>query len=286
MPEPHCRLLVSVRSAAEAEAALAGGADLIDIKEPTRGSLGRADDRVIADILRQVAGRRPVSAALGELWDARHSPSPPTPRSACGKRGEEKLTPKQKLPASEERGEKDSHSPVRSRFPSSSILTSLCFLKWGLSCCRSQPWRDWLRGVIGNIETSHEASQVVAAAYADAALADAPPVSEIVAFACTRPGSVLLIDTFAKDNSKNLLDWLSVQQLAAIQRQCRAANVRLALAGSLREGDIASLLPLQPDWLAVRGAACEQGRTSAICAEKVRRLAQQIHGADMSLHGS
>ena len=47
------RLLVSVRSVEEAEAALAGGADLIDVKEPTRGSLGRADDAVIAAILRR-----------------------------------------------------------------------------------------------------------------------------------------------------------------------------------------------------------------------------------------
>ena len=34
------RLLVSVRSAAEALAALAGDADLIDVKEPAGGSLG------------------------------------------------------------------------------------------------------------------------------------------------------------------------------------------------------------------------------------------------------
>ena len=40
------RLLVSVRSAAEAEIALHGGADLIDVKEPTRGSLGRADGAI------------------------------------------------------------------------------------------------------------------------------------------------------------------------------------------------------------------------------------------------
>jgi uncharacterized protein (UPF0264 family) len=60
-------LLVSVRSAEEAEAALAGGAALIDVKEPGHGSLGRADDETIAAVLRAVAGRRPVSAALGEL---------------------------------------------------------------------------------------------------------------------------------------------------------------------------------------------------------------------------
>ena len=34
------RLLVSVRSAAEARAALSGGADIIDAKEPSLGSLG------------------------------------------------------------------------------------------------------------------------------------------------------------------------------------------------------------------------------------------------------
>lgn len=62
-------LLVSVRSAEEAQAALAGGAAIIDVKEPSRGSLGRADDDVIQTVVEAVAGRRPVSAALGEWVD-------------------------------------------------------------------------------------------------------------------------------------------------------------------------------------------------------------------------
>ncbi len=60
-------LLVSVRSADEARAALDGGADLIDVKEPTRGSLGAADHRVWCDVVSAVAGRAPCSVALGEL---------------------------------------------------------------------------------------------------------------------------------------------------------------------------------------------------------------------------
>jgi uncharacterized protein (UPF0264 family) len=64
-------LLVSVRSVVEAGAAMAGGADLIDVKEPGRGPLGRADDGVIAEVVRTVAGQRPVSAALGELAELR-----------------------------------------------------------------------------------------------------------------------------------------------------------------------------------------------------------------------
>ncbi len=60
-------LLVSVRNTAEAEAALRGGAALLDVKEPANGVLGAASPETIAAIVRIVAGRRPVSAALGEL---------------------------------------------------------------------------------------------------------------------------------------------------------------------------------------------------------------------------
>src|SRR3984893_8146145 len=67
-------LLVSVRSPVEAQLALRAGAALIDVKEPARGSLGRADDALIAGVVRAVAGRRTVSAALGELVEY---PAPP-----------------------------------------------------------------------------------------------------------------------------------------------------------------------------------------------------------------
>ena len=59
-------LLVSVRSADEVEAALSGGADLIDVKEPTKGPLGMAEAEVVAEVVTKVKKRVPVSAALGE----------------------------------------------------------------------------------------------------------------------------------------------------------------------------------------------------------------------------
>ena len=60
------RLLVSVRSAAEAETALAGGADIIDAKEPSRGSLGPVSARVLRQICEIIPPDQPVSAALGD----------------------------------------------------------------------------------------------------------------------------------------------------------------------------------------------------------------------------
>jgi (5-formylfuran-3-yl)methyl phosphate synthase len=59
-------LLVSVRSADEVKAALAGGADLIDVKEPAKGPLAPAEAEVVAAVIDKVRGRVPVSAALGE----------------------------------------------------------------------------------------------------------------------------------------------------------------------------------------------------------------------------
>lgn len=65
------KLLVSVRSAAEARAALEGGCDWLDVKEPALGSLGRASNSVIEEILEVPRGNLPLSLAAGELRDLR-----------------------------------------------------------------------------------------------------------------------------------------------------------------------------------------------------------------------
>jgi (5-formylfuran-3-yl)methyl phosphate synthase len=61
------KLLASVRSPDEALVALAAGADIIDLKEPAAGALGRLPDRTIIAIRRAVDGRRPLSATIGDM---------------------------------------------------------------------------------------------------------------------------------------------------------------------------------------------------------------------------
>ena len=61
------RLLASVRSAEEAAIVLAGGADFIDLKEPATGALGRLPDATIRTCVATVAGRRKVSATIGDM---------------------------------------------------------------------------------------------------------------------------------------------------------------------------------------------------------------------------
>lgn len=226
-------LLVSVRTAVEAEIALAGGAGLIDVKDPSRGSLGRADDATIAAVVRIVDGRRPVSAALGELTECAAQPCCP----------------------------------------------GLHFVKWGLAGLGQRGWRRTLTK-----RWRETGPQTVIAGYADWQCAAAPPVDDVVDFACERPGNVLLLDTHCKDPARlslqrrpTLLDWLTVDDVLEITERCRQAHVRVALAGSLGPTQIAALLPARPDWFAVRGAVCEGAdRGGAVCLDKVRALVDQI----------
>lgn len=59
--------LASVRSAAEAELVVSAGADIVDLKEPRAGALGALSAPVVQEALSAVAGRRPVSATIGDL---------------------------------------------------------------------------------------------------------------------------------------------------------------------------------------------------------------------------
>src|SRR6185503_19868061 len=62
-------LLVSVRNVEEAEAALDGGADFIDAKDPGAGALGAVTPQVLRAIHAAVRGSRTVTAALGDTDD-------------------------------------------------------------------------------------------------------------------------------------------------------------------------------------------------------------------------
>ena len=234
------QLLVSVRSANEARAALEGGAALIDVKEPTNGPLGRADDRTVGEVLRSVAGRRPVSIALGEWLEN------PLPYAGPG----------------------------------------AAFLKWGLAGCRDHPgWRRNLSAAVEQVEGRAAGCRVVAVAYADWRRAAAPRVEQVIEFARARPGGVLLLDTYGKGDGRTLLDWLSVAEIGMVCRRCRDAGIRLALAGSLGAEGIRQLLPLRPDWFAVRGAACRRAdRHGPICSARVRALVRLLAAAIQGRH--
>jgi uncharacterized protein (UPF0264 family) len=241
MSHRRAELLVSVRSAAEADAALVGGAHLIDVKEPLHGSLGRAADSMIAEVIEHVARRRPVSAAMGELTNPAEAPPYPRP--------------------------------------------GLAYAKWGLFGMGAVAgWRARLTQAHQRVVDATPDCRLVTVAYADWQWAGAPLLEDVVAFVCERPGGVLLVDTFQKapqpatGTPPTLLELLPPGEITALCRRCRAAGVRVALAGSLGAPQIRALRRAGPDWFAVRGAVCEGRRESAVSAARVRELVSLLEG--------
>jgi (5-formylfuran-3-yl)methyl phosphate synthase len=226
------RLLVSVRNATEANHALQGGADLIDIKEPARGSLGQADALIIREIAVVVGAQRPLSAALGELIDTNCEPPP----------------------------------------------VDLSFVKWGLRGCGNVPnWPDLLVEREDAVKQVNPMCQAVAVIYADGGRVNAPGPTEVLKSASKIGCLVVLVDTCIKDGS-NLLAWLDAAELREMRALTRDLGMQLALAGGIDFGLLPCVLEIEPDWIAIRGAACLDGREGTLCRDRVTQLAAVVHG--------
>jgi uncharacterized protein (UPF0264 family) len=224
-------LLVSVRNAADAAKALAGGADILDVKEPARGSLGRADAAAIesvADALRAYPGRVPLSVALGEL------------REWCDR------------------------IPMR-------LPAEVQFAKLGLAGMRDTgDWeQEWSR-IRNRLDVvSGRSFDWIAVAYADEAVADAPPLAEIIAAAIESGCRGVLIDTYDKQGSR-LTELMTPAALDRTALELHEAGLILALAGRLTIADFRVIGRTACDVVAIRSAACiGEQRTQHISRERV-----------------
>ncbi|MBX6364754.1 MAG: (5-formylfuran-3-yl)methyl phosphate synthase [Gemmatimonadetes bacterium] len=238
------RLLVSVASPEEARAALAGGADIIDVKNPTEGALGAAPPATLRAVRAVVAPSVPVSAALG---DAPHLPGTLAlaahGAAACG----------------------------------------IDFLKVGLLGSR-RPGEalELLVAVRDAAMEADSRVRIVAVAYADADRVGGLPPGELPDVALAAGVDGVLVDTFLKDGT-TLFDALGERGVASFVAAAHAAGRTVGLAGSLRADDLARARDLGADIVGVRGAACDGGRGGRISTGRVRalRAALDVGGSEL-----
>lgn len=114
---------------------------------------------------------------------------------------------------------------------------------------------------------------LIPVAYADHARVHAPPPRDVLDFAIQHQTPGFLIDTAVKDGG-NLFDHIDPQPLIAA---ARAANLTIALAGSLRGESFMRAVNLEPDIVGVRGAACaHHDRTACIDAARIKALLENL----------
>jgi uncharacterized protein (UPF0264 family) len=226
-------LLVSVRNATEARLALEAGVDILDVKEPSLGSLGAAPNEVLAEI-GEIAANCPgrlFTAAMGELTD---------------------LIDSSRLPA---------------------IPATFGLLKVGLSGCRSlSDWPMQWAHVRESIESrAGKRFDWAGVAYVDEREAGSPPVHDVLETAIEAKCRFLLLDTWSKSAGR-LSNFFSDRALAELGRQCRGAGLQLAVAGRLRVEDLTDSLLAAADVVAVRSAVCRnQQRAGAIDPEAIQK---------------
>ncbi len=190
------KLLVSVVSAEEARRAVAGGADIVDVKDPGEGALGAPAPRVLSDVVSAVGAAAPVSVALGDMPNLPHT-------AALAARG--------------------------------AALSGAAYVKVGLRGVRSLCDAVALMGAVGDAVGPGVGVIAAAYADFDSLdpPAFAPVLLPELVRATGIAGA--LVDTFVKDG-RGLYGWLSLAEVADLVARTRAAGGSFGVAGQLRLG--------------------------------------------------
>ena len=227
------RLLISVSNGEEAHAALAGGADLIDAKDPLAGALGAVSIPVLQQIVSTIDGARQVSAALGDAFDVNAIEHAARAYAATG----------------------------------------VTFVKIGFGGIAESRSADLLAAaaVRGANAGGGGHCGVVVTAYADAPRVGSLAPSALVDVAARTGAAGVLLDT-ADKNGPGLRELIAPGALASWVAAAHEAGLLVALAGKLTAEDFAFVRDAGADVAGVRGAACDRGRAGRIVAERVRLL--------------
>ncbi|BDG60460.1 (5-formylfuran-3-yl)methyl phosphate synthase [Caldinitratiruptor microaerophilus] len=235
------RLLVSVVDAEEAAAALAGGAHIVDVKNPAEGALGAPAPAVVRAIRRALPGRVALSVALGDLPDLPGTAA----LAAVGAASLGADYVKVGL-----RGPGDAEAAGR-------LLAAV-----------AAALRDLAPGV-----------RLIACAYADGPRVGAVDPLDVPAAAAAAGCAGAMVDTLHK-GAGGLFAHMTDARARAFVEACRRHGLTSALAGSLTPADLPRVAALGPDIAGVRGAACTGGDRlgGRIDPGRVRALVSALAG--------
>jgi uncharacterized protein (UPF0264 family) len=211
------KLLISPKTSAEAKEAAAGGADILDVKNPGEGALGANYPWVINEIRKETPSNVAVSCTLGD------APNLPGSFSLAA-------------------------------YGAASL--GVDYVKVGVYGAKTVDEAVFLLQQITKAAKSvNPKVKVAAAGYADAQQIGALNPLLIPEVAHKAGADIAMIDTYQKDG-KNLFDHLTKKQLKAFTECAHSLGLEVALAGSLRKQDLKTVCLLGVDIVGFRGAAC------------------------------
>ena len=226
------KALISPVSLEEARAVVAGGADIVDIKNVKEGSLGAQGPWVIKSVVDEFHGQGMIcSAALGDL--------PFKPGTAA-------------LAAY------------------GAAHCGADYLKAGLhGITNYEQALAMMEAVVRAVRMVSPDILVVACGYADFRRYGGVSYRDVVQAAIDANCDVAMLDTAIKDG-KTLFDALTLDEMREFVDLAKDGGLMVALAGSVKKEHIEALVDIRPDIVGVRGAVCDGGdRTNGITRDKV-----------------
>jgi (5-formylfuran-3-yl)methyl phosphate synthase len=237
------KLLISPTNEAEAKEAIAGGADIIDVKNPLEGALGANYPWVIRSIKQLTPKPLEVSCAIGD------APNLPGTISLAA-------------------------------FGAAAI--GVDYIKVGLYGVKTVEEAVFLlKQVVKAAKNCNPAVKVVAAGYADAEKIGTLDASLIPEIAHQAGADIAMLDTATK-NGTNLFTYQTQSQLKTFVDLAHSLGLQAALAGSLRKQDLVTVYGLGADIAGLRGAACtgSDRNNGHITPELVAELAATVKQAE------
>lgn len=228
------KLLVSPQNVGEAKAAIKGGADIIDIKNPAEGSLGANFPWVIKSIADIIPSDLEISATIGDL--------PNLPGTAS----------------------------LAALGAASCGVDYVKVGLYGISDVREGEY--FMSQVVKSVKDYDNRVKVVVCAYADYKKINSLNPAVIPQIGKKSGSDVAMIDTAAK-GEYNIFDLMSELELDDFASQSHKMGLSVALAGSVGKSHLKRLAEIGVDIVGVRGCVCEDGRDSAIDESKVAEIA-------------
>ncbi len=231
------KLLISPTDEKEALEAIAGGADIIDVKNPNEGALGASFPWIIKRIREITPANIEVSCAIGDA-----------PNLPC----------------------------AVSLAALGAATTGVDYVKVGLYGVKTKEEAVYLmRSVTKAVKNCNSSIKVVATGYADAKRIGSVDPLLVPDIAREAEADVAMIDTAVKDG-KNLFTFLTTEQLRTFVNAAHAYGLKAALAGSLQKEDLPAVYALNADIVGLRGAACTNSDrlSGRITRENVRALVE------------
>lgn len=233
------KLLISPKNKKEAIETILGGADIIDVKNPSEGPLGANFPWIIKDIIEIVPKNIETSCTIGEMSNCPGSIS-------LAARG--------------------------------AATIGVNYIKAGLAGLKkTEDAIDFMINIVRSIKDYNSKIKVVITGYADAEKIGSINPLMIPKIAFKTKADVAMIDTAIKDGN-SLFHYLSEKQLNNFVHESHKYKLITALAGSLKKEELSKIKTIGSDIIGIRGAACSFGDriNGQITRKKVTEIADYL----------